>query len=51
MSVLSSDVGGGLRRDGVRAANGLSRRWAAALGDGADGGKGTAYSEIGRAHV
>ena len=47
MSVLSSGVGGGLRRDGVRAANGLSRRWAAALGDGVDGGKGTAYSGVG----
>jgi len=46
MSVLSSGVGGGLRRERVRAANELSRRWAAALGDGVDG-KGTAYSGVG----
>ena len=46
MSVLSSGVGGGLRRDGVRAANELSRRWAAALDDEADE-RGTAYSGVG----
>jgi Serpin (serine protease inhibitor) len=45
MSVLSSGVGGGLRRDRVRAANELSRRWAAAIGDA--GGTGTAYSGVG----
>lgn len=46
MSVLSSGVGGGLRRELVRAANGLTRRWAGAIGDGADRA-GTAYSGVG----
>ena len=46
MSVLSSGVGGGLRRELVRAANGLTCRWAGALGDGG-GAAGTAYSGVG----
>jgi hypothetical protein len=49
MSVLSSGVSGGLRRDRVHAANELSRRWAAAIGDaeGDAGPSGTAYSGVG----
>jgi hypothetical protein len=49
MSVLSSGVSGGLKRDRVRAANELSRRWAAAFGDAEGGAEraGTAYSGVG----
>ena len=50
MSVLSSGVSGGLKRDRVRAANELSRRWAAAIGEagGEDAERaGTAYSGVG----
>jgi Serpin (serine protease inhibitor) len=49
MSVLSSGVSGGLKRDRVRAANELSRRWAAAIGDaGGDVERtGTAYAGVG----
>jgi Serpin (serine protease inhibitor) len=47
MSVLSSGVSGGLRRDRVRAANELSRRWAAELAGDDVQSKGTAYSGVG----
>ena len=43
----SSVADGGLTRAAVRAANALTARWGAALGDAASGGTGTAYSAAG----